>query len=467
MSLAMDHLPMLFGTPGLAPTACKKLLHQVASVHAELFTKAIGFSPALRDPSSSCLLQFLDGPSPSSTKRKFLCHSQVIEALHILSPHCSQLDHWHRCVTADDRQQATDNKQMAVLGNLALVVLLGIDSDWCGEIPLATDVLGRLSFPFSDWTISLSDGKQEILANQVIHLQLDGEIASFRLKDDDTWFLTMPRADCVLMIADNSEMVDLQQLLFPNPKVKPKLCLARKIGLSPIRYDPIAFLDYDSHAGLTGGIIQRILSAIQCNSPAVYREFCSFIHSIRGFEFQLSSLGVVGSFSDPTLPGVMSFNVSYAENRQPRLDPFCFTWFGHEMGHSKNYLIDTVLYGEGISLVLNPGDRSDIVPRYGRSFTVRTLFQIPYVHLYEWALLMDFAEAGFRGLPWIVPSEYEALGDDIGLEIEEAFAHIDRFAHLSAWGQRALAYFHELFDQAKMRWQALRQRSYKQSIVNS
>jgi hypothetical protein len=161
----------------------------------------------------------------------------------------------------------------------------------------------------------------------------------------------------------------------------------------------------------------------------------------------------------------MNFNVSYSEGHSPLLDPFCFTWFGHEMGHSKNYLIDTVLYGEGISLILNPSDCSDIVPRYGRSFSVRTLYQIPYVHLYEWALLMDFAEAGFRGLPWSVPPGAEALGDDIGLEIEEAFAHIDRYAQLSAWGQQALAYFHDLFDHAKMRWHALRHRSYAQPIV--
>jgi hypothetical protein len=161
----------------------------------------------------------------------------------------------------------------------------------------------------------------------------------------------------------------------------------------------------------------------------------------------------------------MNINVSYSDGHQPHLDPFCFTWFGHEMGHSKNYLIDTVLYGEGIALVLNPGDRSEVVPRYGRTFTVRTLFQIPYVHLYEWALLMDFADAGFRGLPWHVPAEFELLGDDIELEIEEAFGCIDRYAQLSAWGQTALSYFHELFDRAKARWQVLRSRSFTQAVV--
>lgn len=464
MSLAMGHLPELFGSPGNAPTSSKKLLHQVASVHAELLTKALSFLP--EHPISSCLLQFLDGPSPVSTKRRFLCHPLVIEALHALSAHCRKLGHWHECVTADNQEQTADRSQMAVLGNLALVVLLNTEPEWTGEILLSTDVLGRIDFPFSDWTISVNDKGHGALVNRVVQLRMECDRVFWSLEDDIESFLIMPRADCGRVIVDNSDQIKSDQLQFLHPSIKPQLRLARKIGLSPIRYDPVAFLDYNAHAGLTGGIIQRIFSSIQWNSPAIYRELCSFIHSVRGFEFRHSVAGVVGSFSDPTLPGVMNINVSYGEDHQPRLDPFCFTWFGHEMGHSKNYLIDTVLYGEGVALLLNPADRSEVVPRYGRTFTVRTLFQIPYVHLYEWALLMDFAEAGFRGLPWQMPAQFEALGDDIELEIEEAFGAIDRYAQLSAWGHTALSYFHELFDQAKARWQMLRPRSSTQAVVN-
>ena len=79
---------------------------------------------------------------------------------------------------------------------------------------------------------------------------------------------------------------------------------------------------------------------------------------------------------------------SALKTSEPCADPLCFTWFGHELGHTKDYLIDTILYERGVALVRNPGERVGPIPRYGRSLPVRTLFQIPYVHLYEWAVLM-------------------------------------------------------------------------------
>jgi hypothetical protein len=66
------------------------------------------------------------------------------------------------------------------------------------------------------------------------------------------------------------------------------------------------------------------------------------------------------------------------------------------------------------------------IPRYRRALSVRTLFQVPYVHLYERALLTDFFEAGFRGLPWRVSADVAAIGDDLAAEIREAFALIIR-----------------------------------------
>ena len=67
------------------------------------------------------------------------------------------------------------------------------------------------------------------------------------------------------------------------------------------------------------------------------------------------------------------------------INALCFTWFGHELGHTKDYLIDTILYREGVALLRNAADWTPSIPRYGHALSVRTLFQVPYVHLYEWA----------------------------------------------------------------------------------
>src|SRR5262249_37449877 len=93
---------------------------------------------------------------------------------------------------------------------------------------------------------------------------------------------------------------------------------------------------------------------------------------------------------------------------------------------------------------------------YGRSLTVRTLFQVPYVHLYEWVLLMDFLEADFRGLPWRVPGDATAVGDDLAAEIEEAFALIEERARLTPLGAAALRHFREMYALASARWRSLR-----------
>ena len=198
------------------------------------------------------------------------------------------------------------------------------------------------------------------------------------------------------------------------------------------------------------------------NSPAVYREFRSYIHAVRAFEFPTSALGVVGAFSDPTVPGIMSINVPYTPADEPRLDPFCFTWFGHELGHTKDYLIDTILYNEGLVLLRNAAERTDPIPRYGRSLSVQTLFQVPYVHLYEWALLMDFWDAGFQGLPWGVTADVTSVGEDLAAEIREAFALIENRAQLTPAGEAALDHFREFFAAAQARWRTRRPRKSRQ-----
>jgi hypothetical protein len=156
----------------------------------------------------------------------------------------------------------------------------------------------------------------------------------------------------------------------------------------------------------------------------------------------------------------MGFAVAFTDDDDPCLDPFCFTWFGHEMGHTKDYLAETVLFGQGQTLAENPADRTGLIPRYGRSLAVRTVVQVPYVHLYEWALLMDFWEGGFHGLPWRVPAAAAAVGEDLAAEIAEAFPLIDGYARLTPVGEAAVAYFRELFERACVRWRVLRSRGY-------
>jgi hypothetical protein len=252
----------------------------------------------------------------------------------------------------------------------------------------------------------------------VVTLALEHQQACWRLEDSrEIPFLIMSRDDCLRMIIVSADPLERRLLQFPNPHVKARLQCASRLGHSKIRYDPIGFQDFQARAGLTGGLVERLIAAIRRNGPAVYQELRTFMHAVREFEWPTSAHGVIGSFSDPTLPGVMGINISYTPQHEPCVDPFCFTWFGHELGHTKHYLIDTILYGEGLALVRNPVERTEPIPRYGRPLSVRTLFQVPYVHLYEWALLMDFWEAGSRGLPWRVPGAVGAVGEDLAAEI--------------------------------------------------
>jgi hypothetical protein len=316
-------------------------------------------------------------------------------------------------------------------------------------------------FPYSDWSLALRTDDGECLASHAVKLTLDDGRASWRLGDAaDRPFLVMCRDDCLRMLVDNNDLPVPCRLEFPDTRVKPRLQYANALRHSQLRYDPVAFQDFDAHAGLTGGLVARLLTAIRCNSPAVYRELCTYLHTVRGFEFPRRTGGAVASFSDPTLPGVMGFAVSYTERHEPCLDPFCFTWFGHEMGHTKDYLCETILFARGEALIRNAAEWTEPIPRYGRSLTLRTVIQVPYVHLYEWALLMDFWEGGFHGLPWSVPADVVAVGEDLSAEIEEAFVLIDARAQLTPVGVAALCHFRELFAQAQARWRLIRSRGY-------
>jgi hypothetical protein len=447
----------LFRAPGGSRHSTRAVLERAAAAHADLLMRA-HVRGELGRPLAN-LQAFVRGNSAPASKRRLLCDPLFIEGMHTLAPFSAELELWHDSTTtpaAVVRPCRPPPAAGAALDNIDLVLLLHNDRRWMGEHDLSTDVLGRLAFPLSDWTVALCTDEHDFLVEQRVVLSIEAEQACWRLAGArDPPFLTMSHDDCLRMLVDNLEPVDRRRLQFPHPRVKPRLQCAARVGHSRVHYDAVAFQDFRAHAALTGGLVAGVLAAMRRNSPAIYREFIAFIHAVRGFEFPASALGVVGTFSDPTLPGVMSINVPYSPADEPCIDAFCFTWFGHELGHTKDYLIDTILYREGVALLRNATAWTPPIPRYGRPLAVRTLFQVPYVHLYEWALLMDFFEADFRGLPWQVPASAATVGDDLAAEIREAFALIDEVAQLTPAGVAALNEFREMFAKARARWRGL------------
>jgi hypothetical protein len=448
----------LFGAPGGSRPNTREILQRAGAAHADLLLRAHARGDLGRPLAS--LLAFVRGPSATASKRRLLCDPLFIEGMHTLAPFSADLERWHNSVTtpaAAVAQGPASPAARAALDNIDLVLLLCNDRQWLGEHDLSTDVLGRLAFPLSDWTLTLCTDRQVVLGCQRVVLSLQAEQACWQLAGArDPPFLTMSHDDCLRMLVDNVEPVDRRRLQFPHPHVKPCLQCAARVGRSQVHYDAVAFQDFRAYAAITGGLVADVLAAMRRNSPAIYREFSAFIHAVRGFEFPAAARRVVGTFSDPTLPGVMSINVPYSPEDEPCIDVFCFTWFGHELGHTKDYLIDTILYREGAALLRNAADWTPPIPRYGRALSVRTLFQVPYVHLYEWALLMDFFEAGFQGLPWRVSADVAAVGDDLAAEIREAFALIDEVAQPTPTGVAALDDFREMFARANARWRRLR-----------
>src|SRR5262249_47469073 len=114
-----------------------------------------------------------------------------------------------------------------------------------------------------------------------------------------------------------------------------------------------------------------------------------------------------------------------------------------------------VLHEGGLALTTNSADPVGPIPRYGRTLPVRTLFQIPYVHLYEWALLMDFRAAGFRGLPWRVPpGTVCGGGGGLAAGIPGGFEPRGGWARPRPAGAAAVSHFRDLYDRATARWRS-------------
>jgi hypothetical protein len=453
VSGAQSLVRSLFTAPGQPFSEVDAMRRRAASAHADLLGRAM--SRAELGRRLAPIDAYLHGSASRARKRRLLCHPLFVEGLHALSPFSAELQQWHDRVTSCAEHSPVDPAAVDSLGNVALAILLRIDPNWCGRCELCTDILGRIGFPFCDWTFLLCSAVGAPLAGKAVSLTLDHDRACWRLGDGlDHPFLVMPRSDCVRMLLDRDACVDGKKLTFPDASVRLKLTCASRLGRSTVRYDPIAFPAGTDHAAVAGGLIARIVAAIRRDSPSIYREFRTYIETVRGFEFPRAA--AVASFSDPTLPGVMGVSVAYSDAGEPCLDPFCFTWFGHEMGHTKNYLCDTVLFTRGECLATNCREWSTSIARYGRQLAVRTLLQVPYVHLYEWELLMDFFESNFRGLPWRIEGGTAAIGDDLAAEIEESFDHLDHWADLTPTGVKAVDHFHALFEKSKHRWRTMR-----------
>jgi hypothetical protein len=453
MSNVNSFVRSLFSVPG-SPIESGCSLHcRAAAAHDGL----LSFAANCPELSSSLgpIAAFLDGPSSPMMKSRLLCDPLFIQGLHAISPFCRELRTWHARVTSCPTPPATEPAAIASLGNVALSILLEGDRRWCGRCNLCTDILGRLGFPSCDWTLRLSSALGAPLSTTAVSVTLDHDRACWRISDEtDHPFLVMPRDECVRMLVDNDPEIAGERLRLPDPAVRLWLSCAPRMGRAALRYDPIAFPSGTDHAAVAGGLIAQVLEAMRQDAPAIHQEFCTYVRAVRGFEFPRSA--AVASFSDPTLPGVMNLSVAFTDQDEPCLDPFCFTWFGHEMGHTKDYLCDTILYSQGESLATNWNAWSNPIARYGRPLAVRTLLQIPYTHLYEWELLMDFFEADFRGLPWRIDAGADAVGVDFQAEIEESFALIDEWADLTPIGMAALDHFHEMFNESAKRWNLLR-----------
>ena len=400
----------------------------------------------------------------------WLVSPELAEALHAISAHNSILRRWHEAVATpsiNDVAPPADD-EAGYLGSFLLPLVLRGSPQVCGRFALRTDLLGRLVFPDTDWRIEFREhseaggekqdrgGKQsQVLSRELILLYLDPFNACFYREDGSRPCLTIPRVCLMRMLANQPTGIAYE--VHQADELDVSLSRTSRFEGTPVRYDPAYFTSEASSGtpGMVGGVIEQILRGISSFAPALHAELCTFIQTIRGYEIPAADGNLIGSFSDPTQPGVMNVNVTF-ESSEPRLDPYCFTWFGHELAHTRDYLIDTVAWQDGVSFVLNRRDMTPRISRYGRGFPVRTLIQIPYVHLYEWDLLMDAWQSGSDWLSWANVDDPTQKVDEIRAEIADGFAFISRYADLTELGQSALEHQHELYRECKRRWSRIR-----------
>jgi len=295
------------------------------------------------------------------------------------------------------------------------------------------------------------------MADEEVTAALTGRHVRLSLGTDaGDMLLVIPRDEWLRMLVGNEGEIDGRSFEFGRSEITARLHFAAAIPGWRVRYEPAVMASFERHAGLTGGVVAAMLGAIRRHSAAIAAEFDRLMAFVRGWELAAAGYGTLQSFSDPTLPRVMGINVPYGLDDEPQVCPFCFMWFGHELGHTKSYLIETILHLRGHSLTSNPERRTEVLPRYGRRLALRTLLQIPYTHLYEWTLLLDALEANFAALPWAVSQDPLALGDEIQHEIEEAFDFLSQDSQITPCGHAVLARLWGLSKEVLVRWRRVR-----------
>jgi hypothetical protein len=460
--------------PGDGERESEKVLSQAAEAHRTLLKCAATETTARRPtgrilPAIEALLNRL--PTPA-VRRRFLVDPAFVEGLHRGAGIARALAQWHHRVAEPSISNVcppADAQSAHRLGNSLLPLLLRDDPQWRGRVGLRTDVYGRLRFPLCDWSLSLSGADHDarsVFSDELVTASLTRHEVRLSLGGPTgPDLLIVPRGDWLRMMIANDPHLDGGRLCFGSSEATTRLQFASPFPRWHVRYEPVSVGGEKGHAALTGGVVAAILKAIAQHSPATTREFDRLMSAVRGWELPAAAYGTIQSFSDPTLPRVMGINVPYGSDGEPRICPFCFTWFGHELGHTKSYLIETILDVRGETLTTNQADYTDVIERYGRALSLRTLLQIPYTHLYEWALLMDFLEGGFAALPWEIADDPVEFGDDVHQEIVEAFELIERGAKLTECGRAAVARLHSLCSEAQVRWQSIRSRASLADVV--
>ncbi len=328
-----------------------------------------------------------------AARQRLLLDPAFIEGLHAAAVISPTLAAWHTSIAEPSIATlcpATTPQHADRLGNSLLPLRLREDPTWQGRVALRTDHFGRLRFPLSDWSIELlcrDSDPHLVLADEPVTAKLTrGDIQFAIDRYDYEIVVVLPRRDCLRMLVGNDGAIDGRNIVYLSRETTARLHFAGRIPGWHVRYDPMTFT-IASRAGTTGGLTAAILNAIRTNSPTIAAEFDGLLSTIRGWELPPAAYGTIQSFSDPTLPRVMNLNISYTDDDGVQIDPFCFTWFAHELGHTKSYLIETILHVIGFSFAPTHGNYTEFVERYNRRLPIRTLLQIPYTHLYEWSLL--------------------------------------------------------------------------------
>jgi hypothetical protein len=446
-------IAQFFSMPGRPAASAESVLRRAAVAHDAVLHAALEAVEPEHCPSLAVIAALL--PHDALTRCRLLCDPLLVEGLHELVSTCDAVRDWHDC-TASHRATVDDwPTRASLLGNTALTVLLRTDPAWCGRLHLRTDCFGLIRFPLSDWILSLTVAGAEVMSDQTVSLHLTAQDAVWMLgRDTMRPFLRMPRALLVQLVSHNEACVDAAGMRALDPSLRPRWELAVPLCPDGVRFLPVHCSTRQSRAATCGGLIKCSHDELLRTSPAVHAEFCAYIEWIMGFDLGGQADGIVQSFSEPTRPRLMGFNVPFTDAGEPRLCPFCTTWLGHELGHTKLYLVGSIGWHEGWRFLRNPSEQTGIIPRYGRSLSVRTLFQVPYTHLYEWTLLMDACEDAPDNEP-DPDANPNLFGEDLRAEIEESLERLETVADLTRAGHVAIEHVQRLFAIAERRWEAL------------